>query len=372
MNAHEPTYRDGPCNGSHRRAVGFLALLAALAAATPRTALAWTDRGHILITEEAVRRLPEPLLGLLAAKTHLDRLRRACVAPGNRARQDSEHDRPQETPRHVFRIDAITDEAYPFEHFPRKRAEAETRFGAETFKENGAAPWAAAAALDRLADALAAGHTEEAFAAAGDLAHYAADLHMPLHTTRNHDGQLTGNHGIYKALEVGLVHRYPEFYEKELRKGRRVVRYLDAPTDRLFDWLITAHGRVKPILEADSVARRKTTYNPAQHPEDLDNPDSTRARAYYKTLKDELARRGSPEAAARRDAAAHLADLYYTAWVRAGKPLSLQAATPAKKETPTAPYWLLAPAIALVILLLWPRRQRGASGGSDNAPPGPQ
>ncbi len=371
MNAHKPAYRVGPRNGSHQRAVGFLALLAALASAAPRAALAWSDRGHRLITEEAVRRLPEPLRGLLGTEAHLERLRRACVAPGRRAPQASEHQPPQEIHRHVFRIDAITDEPYPFKTFPRKRAEAEARFGAETFLEHGTAPWAAADAMERLADALAAGCAEEAFTAAGDLAHYAADLHMPLHTTRNRDGQRTGNHGIYKALTVGLVHRYPEFYEKAVRKGRQMVRYLDAPTDRLFDWLIAAHGRVKPILEADSAARKKTTYNPAQHPEDLTDPDATRARPYYKTLKGELGRRGSPEAAARRDAAAHLADLVYTAWVRAGKPLSLQAAAPAEQGPSTVPYWLLAPAIAMVILLLLPRRRPDTRGGKDSGPGSP-
>ncbi|MEA3366846.1 MAG: hypothetical protein U9R68_01885, partial [Planctomycetota bacterium] len=135
------------------------------------------------------------------------------------------------------------------------------------------------------------------------------------------------------------------------------------------DWLIAAHGRIGPILEADAVARKQAKYNPAQHPEDLDDLDAARARPYYETLKQELARRGSPEAAALCDAAAHLADLLYTAWVRAGKPLSLRAAADAgRKPAPAPPYWLLGLAVGTLILLLWPRRRPDT--GAEKKDPG--
>ncbi|MFO8012805.1 MAG: hypothetical protein R6X20_05800 [Phycisphaerae bacterium] len=219
----------------------------------------------------------------------------------------------------------------------------------------------ATAALDALATALADGGPDAVFAAAGDLARAAIGVHMPLRVTENSGGHLTGNHGVDRAVGVGLVRRYRDFYAEAMRQDRRPVRYLREPAARLADWARAARGQVAPILEADTVARREATYNPAQHPEDLADLDASAARPYYEALKRELERRGSPEAAALRHAAAHLADLVYTAWVRAGKPLSLRPAPDRDTDNATPPYWLLGLAGVLLAILLWPRQRRGVN-----------
>jgi len=318
----------------------------------------WSRTGYFMITEEAVERLPEPFRGWFADPAALARLKQASAAPDDWSSKGSDHYRPDERPRHFLNIDALTDEPYPFKDFPRDRAKAEERFGAEALATHGSAPWAAADALSRLTDALTAGRTPAVFCEAGSLAHYAADLHQPLHTTANHDGRQTGNHGIHKALEVGLLARFEDFYAGELRRHRRQETFLDDPPDALFDWLIAAHARVGPILEADSVARHRTRYNPAQHPEDTDDVTSKRARPYYESLRQELTRRGSPEAAAMRDAAAHLADLLYTAWVRAGKPPQhAPSPQPQDERQPVTQYLIIGAAVAMLLSLLWPRRR---------------
>jgi len=377
MNARASVFRSHLDTGSLRRAGCFLALavltagtLVSLRAAEVETqplaaedeapgagpAGAWGSAAHRLILDEAVDRLPEPLRGLFATPTRRNRLREAVAAP------------PADP---FFRIDALTDEPHPFKDFPRSRAEAEAAFGAEAVEAAGTAPWSAAETLDRLGDALADGRTDDVFASAGALARSAIGLHMPFHTTVNSDGGRTGNHGVARAVGVGLLRRYGDFYAAEIRKGRRPVRYLSKPKDHLAGWAIAAHGRIGPVLEADAVARKKATYNPAQHPEDLADLDAVAARPYYEALKRDLERRGSPEAAALRDAAAHLPDLIYTAWVRAGKPPSLRAAA-AEGGKPDAapPYWLLVLAAVSLAILLWPRRRQGAGGGEQDGGPG--
>ncbi len=355
--------------------VGVLAavlLLTVLAAPS----FGWSRTGHFLITEEAVERLPEPLRGWFAGSSALERLKHALAAPDDGGKKapdlpDQVRVRMDEQPRHFLHIDALTGEPHPFKNFPRDRAKAEEQFGREALATHGSVPWAAADALSRLTDAMTAGRTGEIFREAGRLAHYAADLHMPLHTTANYDGQETGNHGIHKALEVGLVARFEDFYAGELRRERRQEMFLDDPTARLFDWLIAAHGRLKPILEADSVARHRTRYNPAQHPEDLGDVTSERARPYYESLRKELKRRGSPDADAMRDAAAHLADLFYTAWVQAGKPQ--QHAPPPEPEDerpPITQYLIIGAAVAMLLSLLWPRRRpTKTDGAAPDEPP---
>jgi len=340
-----------------RLTVLSLAAAALAACAAPTAALAWGDRAHVIITEEAVERLPEPLRALLAGEADLKRLREATLAPDTRRKKDTQPEWEEEHPKHFFDIDLVTQEPYPFKGFPHERLAAEKQFGPEVFKKAGTAPWAASDALEALVESLTAGRTDDIFARAGDLLHYGADVHQPLHVSKNYDGKMTGNDGIHKALEIGLVNRYADFYKAEVRKDRYEPAYLVQPLDGLFDWLIAAWSRQKPVFEAETIARQKANYNPSRNPADLDGSESPAAKIYYATFKQALEARGSPDAAAMRDAAGHVAELLYTAWVRAGKPLALVPAPPKTEEAQPIPYWLIGLSAALLTLLFWPRRR---------------
>ena len=347
----------------------FLALAGAaiVALAAPPSALAWGDLAHALMTDEAVERLPEPLRGLFSGEADLKRLHEAVLAPDTRRKKDTQPEWEEEHPKHFLDIDLVTTEPYPFKSFPHERAAAEKQFGKDVFKTAGTVPWASSDALEALVEALTAGRTDDIFTRAGDLLHYGADIHQPFHVSKNYDGKMTGNDGIHKALEIGLVNRHVDFYKAEVRKDRYEPAYLAKPLDDLFDWLVVAWSRQKPILEADSIARQKANYNPSKNLADLDNSDSPDAKTYYTAFKQELEARGSPEAAAMREATGHIAELLYTAWVRAGKPLVLAPAPDASGGvertdvltfgTIHIPYWLIVLAAALVILLFWPRRR---------------
>jgi len=357
---------------------GASLLLAAVAATLfpAPEARAWNDLGHHLITAEAVERLPDPLKTLLFEGKNLERLQEASIAPDQwrreekdrqrQARDRGEHYTAVEKPRHFFDIDQIAEKAgltYPFDDFPRGRDAAIALVGRETLDAYGWGPWAAADALEAFADAFAQGRSDEAFRQAGALAHYAADLHMPFHTTRNFDGQETGNEGIHFAVEVGLVKRNEPFFAAEIRKDRGAVVYVEDAEAALFRWLIAAHGRVAPILEADDAARRATGYNPGLpgNKADLDDLQSERAAPYYRALKRELDARGNPVAASMRDASADVARLLYTAWVRAGKPLSLYPSAERREPASSFPLEYLLLAALAMLILFWPRRRRAQS-----------
>ncbi len=342
----------------------FVAVLVPLL--VPGSARAWNDLGHALITAEAVERLPEPLKTLLSEGGNLRRLQDASAAPDQwraekkKTHRGEEHYTSVEKPKHFFDIDALAEKAglKTLSAFPRDRAEAERIVGAEALDASGRGPWAAADALEAFARALADGRTDDAFSEAGALAHYTADLHMPFHTTRNYDGQETGNGGVHAAVEVGLVKRYQDFYAAEMQKNRAEVPYVEDVEAALFEWLLAAHGHVRPILEADSAARTATGYDPgleANKP-DLDDLASERAAPYYRALKDALAARGHPVAAALRDASADTTQLFYTAWVQAGKPLSL-AAAPRPKPEEVFPWSWAVIGVLVLFILFWPARR---------------
>ena len=62
--------------------------------------------------------------------------------------------------------------------------------------------------FDRLVKAFRERDWAETRLAAAYLSHFVADATMPLHATRNYDGQLTGNNGIHRRIEVEMVARY--------------------------------------------------------------------------------------------------------------------------------------------------------------------
>ena len=358
------------------RAPGVLLASLALICAGSLPALGWSDQGHMLITEEAVRRLPEPLRSLFSEKDDLQKLQTASVAPDERRKKESPLYSPAEmNSKHFFDIDALSKEGPPYKSFPRRLDLIEKQFDSKLLDDKGRAPWAIRSALRDLTQALAFGRTEEVFRQAGDLSHYAADIHMPFHTTDNYDGRLSGNSGIHKALEIGLVNRNRDVFVAELQKDRREVLYLDAVEPAMIEWIIQANARVPLCLEADTEARRRSGYNPKEfenpkvdeagkvvEPSDLDNLASERAKPYYAALKEELDNRGSPMEIQMREAAVHVAQLFYTAWTDAGKPLSLSESA-ARPEAPEfAPTWPLLVGFLILLLALLPRRKPAAKG----------
>jgi MYXO-CTERM domain-containing protein len=344
-------------------AVGLVLVLASAARAAP----AADPGGRAAIVEEAVERLPEPLRGFFQAPGALDRLTEATAGARDgspRAAAEAAESSARGT-RCVFHLDALApDFAAPFADLPRDRDELARRIGAERLeKDVGTGPWRAVERYEALAEAMADAPDDAVFRRAGELAACIIDLHMPLNTSARYGtsaGDGTGGMpGIQAALQVGLLVRYGEFYEAELAKGRRTMRYVEDPLASVFAWTIGAHTRVAPLVGAASAARDAAGYDPGDpaNRADLADPDAPEARGYYARLKEALAVRGAPVAAARREAAAHLADLLYSAYVLSGKRLGLPPEPEPEGPSATS-YWLLAVGMAMLAFLLLSRRRR--------------
>ena len=46
-----------------------------------------------------------------------------------------------------------------------------------------------------------------------DLGHYVSEAHIPLHTSENHDGQLTNQKGILAFWEIRLPELFADYYD---------------------------------------------------------------------------------------------------------------------------------------------------------------
>jgi len=321
--------------------------------------------------------------------------------------------------QHIFDLDALTDAAPPYADFPRDqaaagraaakyllRADRETaarvlkvkidelpekpsdedldRLGRAALEEFGTLPWVIRDQVKLLTETFRQRQVSKLPEVIGDLAHYVADLHQPLHTTKNYGGKGMPHDGVHLALEVDLMNRFSTYYGPTTDLDQRrahLVRYdqqkypLDV-LDLVFRRVAANAPLVQAIMDADTAARQKSgvTEDDLRWLNDekelpRDKRDALITTADVSTL-DARGRRvvqyveelqalvtaesfgGGP----RRwmdESSSMLAALVYSAWVDAGRP-PLEP-PPAKAEAPRPPIadWLLfLPGVILLGILL--------------------
>lgn len=180
------------------------------------TGMGWGETGHKTITRLAIDATPKPLRSMLMQ--HLHELEEASMDPD---RRKSEPGVADESKRHYIDIDAL--EPYPFEAFPNDYNVAEAKYGRMALNNQGIVPWAIDESFLNLVEAWESGD-ENWMRWLGDLAHYVGDLHQPMHTTANFDGQKSDNRGIHALFESVMVDGF--FKDEQIKRFR--------PSDKLW------------------------------------------------------------------------------------------------------------------------------------------
>ena len=88
-------------------------------------------------------------------------------------------------------------------------------------------------------------NSESILRQSGVLSHYCSDLCVPLHTTENYNGQLTGQIGIHALWESYLPEQHTYMYNLYVDKAV----FVDDIEGRILKELTNAHRLVKPLLE---------------------------------------------------------------------------------------------------------------------------
>jgi hypothetical protein len=163
----------------------------------------------------------------------------------------------------------------------------------------GILPWATVTTFDSLKSCFQRLDWNRSALFAADLGHYVGDGHMPLHITKNYNGQLSGQGGVHSRYETSLVGRY----EAQIVYPADPAQYIQDVRGYVFSYLYQDYGYVDSVLLADTYA---TTAS-----------GSTSSDAYYQAF---WARSGGFTNLMMRNASNALASLIYTAWVQAGSP----------------------------------------------------
>ncbi|WP_126969668.1 phospholipase C/P1 nuclease family protein [Gynurincola endophyticus] len=101
---------------------------------------------------------------------------------------------PGEAARHFIDLDMYPDSMSPFNS---SYAQITARINEHFVQLHGIGPWNIQDQFWALVNAMAKQDHTRIVRIAGELGHYIADLHVPLHTSSNYDGQKTNQRGIH-------------------------------------------------------------------------------------------------------------------------------------------------------------------------------
>jgi len=186
----------------------------------------------------------------------------------------------------------------------------------DSFSDYGIVPFALLESHFRLVRAFEDENIPLILKISADYGHYIADAHVPLHTTENYNGQLTGQDGIHAFWES----RIPELYaDKEFDFFVGKAEYIKDLDEFFWDVVLDSHAEVDDVL-GEEMRLRKEFPQDRQFCYDERNGRTVRiqcpefAKAYKESMGDMVEQRF-------RETIKSIGSLWYTAWVQAGRPI---------------------------------------------------
>lgn len=291
----------------------------------------WGIFGHEHINRSAVFALPPELRGFFY--NHIDFMTEESTVPD--LRKYTLNDK-SENPRHFIDLENYG----PADSLPKTMADLNKKYDMKFLQKNGFLPWYIEEMMEKLTVAFKEKRKTEILFIAADLGHYIGDACMPLHTSANYDGQMTGQKGIHSLWESQI----PEMEGENYNFCTGDAKYIDNIDAEIWKVIFNSHRLADSLLAKDRALRAKF---PADKMYRKDAAGNIVKNAFNKPIfSDEYAQQlneqldGMVEMQMRASIAC-TANFWYTAWVNAGKPdmsgldspeLSAQNKVPLEKE----------------------------------------
>lgn len=250
----------------------------------------WGSIGHRIINRNVTLSFPNELNFLLFWSDSL-------AAHGSDADNRKSWD-PNEAPKHYIDIDNYP-EFVSTGRISQSFDSVIAQHGYSFVIDQGILPWAILETVDSLQAAFQRRDWNRAMLTAADLGHYIGDCCMPLHLTRNYNGQYTGQSGVHSRYESTMIQNY---YQQIVYSGETVEVASNLP-NLVFELVYANYKYVDSVLQADIIAK---SYSGGSY-------NST----YYAKLW-ELTKNYTIQF--HKNASHILAKLIYTAWKNAGEP----------------------------------------------------
>ena len=262
----------------------------------------WGFYGHKKITRLAIYTLPEEMMHFY--KQHAAIIIEKSVAPDQRR-----YVIPEEGPKHYIDLDHY----HNLDSIPKYWFDAVEKYGEDSLLSKGIVPWAAYFTFKQLTKAFSEGDYDRIIRKSCDLAHYLADANVPLHTTSNYNGQLTGQKGIHGFWETRLPQLYSDDYD--FLVGR--ATYVLDPQEAIWNSVLQANQFVDSLFLIEKQATQSVGASKKFAFEDKGKRtvkvySEKYAQAYHEAM---------PVVERQMHRSIKLiGDFWFTAWIEAGQP----------------------------------------------------
>lgn len=266
----------------------------------------WGFYGHYQINRMAVFTLPPELFGFY--KLHIDYVTDHAADADKRRYAVAE-----EACRHYLDADHY-ECCVPIDTIPHRWNDAINLFTEDTLLTYGIVPWYLEVMKARLTKAFREKDIPAILRLSADIGHYAADLHVPLHSTENYNGQLSGQEGIHALWESRLV----ELYSKDFNFFVGRANYISQLNGQIWQAFSESFAARDSVLrfEKDLSASfpESEKYAFTQRGQSMvKNYSAPFCQAYYSSLNGMVERR-------MQASVLFVGSLWLSAWIDAGQP----------------------------------------------------
>lgn len=252
----------------------------------------WGNTGHRTINKKSAEGFPATMNFLTGWADSLS----AHASDADYRKSDD----PNEGPKHYIDIDN-----YPTfvssGRIPHDYDSVVAIYGQSFVIDQGTLPWTILVTMDSLTAAFRRNDLHRAMLLASDLGHYVGDGHMPLHLTKNYNGQLTGQSGVHSRYESTMINRYIS----SIVYNTTSAEYIPDVKEYTFSFIYENYRYVDSVLYADAQAKAIS--------------GSTSSNQYYQKLWEYSAGFTNRLFS---NASDRLSSLIYTAWKNATTPAS--------------------------------------------------
>lgn len=252
--------------------------------------------------------LPQDMFGFY--KKHVDFIAEHAVDPDKRR-----YSIKGEAPRHYIDIDHYAKEGEnPFELVPENWFDAKEKYSEDTLLAYGVLPWHLNLMMHQLTEAFKNKDAKKILRLSTDMGHYLGDAHVPLHTTKNYNGQLTNQVGIHGFWESRIPELSADNYQYFVGKAE----YIEKVDEFIWQIIQDSHWAVDSVLRFE---RELTEAFESDRKYSFENRGAQVIQVYSEDFSLAFEKKLNGMVEKRMLAAVkNLGSLWYTAWVNAGQP----------------------------------------------------